>query len=613
MRLKPEIRERAEQWTRPPFDDGTAGEIQALLDSGDEKELYDRFYTQLEFGTGGLRGVMGAGLNRMNRYTVARATQGLATYVLKNARPGPGRLLAAAIAYDSRIRSDEFARETACVFAGNGIHAFLFDALRPTPELSFAVRQMGASAGVVITASHNPKEYNGYKVYWSDGAQVVPPHDRGIIAEVNAISDFSAIRRKDCQQALDEGLIKIIGEQIDDAYCEAMLPLSMRPDVCREFGGKLKIVYTPLHGAGCALVPEALRRWGFRNVELCPSQSKPDGRFPAAPSPNPEEAAALSAAIDTARASQAHLVLATDPDCDRVGIAVRDGKGDYRLATGNQIAAMLVEYVIGAHAEMGSLLPEAAVVKTIVTTELIAGIARHFGVRLDNVLTGFKYIGEKIRQYEESGEAQYLVGGEESYGYLVGTHARDKDAVVCSCMIAEMAAVSLSRDETLLDRLDAIYRQFGVYQESLLSMEFPGAEGKGKISRIMVEFRQSPPQEILGSPLVEIRDYDNDEIRDITIGKTVGTTGLPKSNVLMFRFGDGTQIVARPSGTEPKIKFYFSVCDTKDLPIAGDEDLARRKELLAGRHGRVRQAFTNLISQVAGPGRPDPQTLTPNP
>jgi phosphoglucomutase len=590
--LEQPVADHVREWTRPPFDPQTIAEIQALADAGNRKELYDRFYRDLEFGTGGLRGVMGAGLNRMNTYTEGRATQGLANYLLKTLPAGTP--LSVAIAYDSRINSDVFSRDAACILAANGIRVFLFEALRPTPELSFAVRLLECSAGIVLTASHNPKEYNGYKVYWSDGGQIVPPHDDGIIAEVLAQKDFSAVRRMNYDDARVQGLVTIIGAQVDNAFIEAILPLSAKPDVCRTT--PLKIVYTPLHGTGITLVPEALNRWGFRSVAVCPSQAKPDGTFPTTPSPNPEEKAALSQAIEYARAQKADLVLATDPDADRVGIAVLHA-GEFRLLSGNQIASMLVDYVIGTHAERGSLVPNAGVVKSIVTTELIAAVCERYGVRLDNVLTGFKYIGEKIRQWQESGEAQYMVGGEESYGYLVGTHARDKDAVVSCCFIAEMAADSLAQGQTLVDRIDAVYCRYGVFQESLSSMTLQGAEGQDQIARIMTTLRDHTPASFAGSPVAEVRDYERDEIRLMPDGAVTGKTNLPKSNVLVFHMANGSQIVARPSGTEPKIKFYFGVRDTEGLPIAA-KDLEARKKALTARHDALRADFTAQVEKM---------------
>ena len=595
MALEARIQQKIEQWLKPPYDPDTIAEIQNLLRAGNEKELQDRFYTELEFGTGGLRGVMGAGLNRMNRYVVGRATQGLANYILKTI--GAARRHSVAIACDSRLRSAEFARVAACVLAGNGIRAYLFDALRPTPELSFAVRHFGAAAGIVITASHNPKEYNGYKAYWSDGAQVVPPHDTGIIAQVRAISDLREVRKMDYDEAVRSGMIEIIGSEVDEAYLKAILPLSIQPDLCRKVGKTMRIVYTPLHSAGISLVPEALSRWGFEHVHLCAAQREPDGNFPGAPSPNPEQPAALEAAIADARALGADLVLATDPDADRVGIAIRDAD-NYRLVTGNQIAALLVEYVLSSRAAAGTLPPDARVVKTIVTSELLTMIANYYGVRIDNTLTGFKWIGEKIRQYEEQGEGQYLVGGEESYGYLVGTHARDKDAVVCSCMIAEMAADSASRGETLAQRLDSVFRRFGVYQESQLSVGYPGAEGQRTIEHIMSQLRENPPREFAGIPVERVEDYAEDTVRNLATGAVIGKTNLPKSNVLIFRLAGGTQITGRPSGTEPKIKFYFSVCDRANLPIATAPELARRKLALAARHEAIRSDFQGILEKI---------------
>jgi len=594
--LAPEILEQIQKWLQPPFDEATRAEIQALVDAQNEKELYERFYQELEFGTGGLRGLMGAGLNRMNQYTVGRATQGLARYMLAHA-PGKPEDLAAVIACDSRLNSDVFARETARVLAANGIRVYLFDGVRPTPELSFAVRHLRATAGIVVTASHNPKEYNGYKVYWADGGQVVPPHDIGIIAEVQAIRDFSDSKSLPFAAAVAAGKIGVIGEAVDNAYLEAILPLSVKPHICQQWGGQLRILYTPLHGSGGALAPLALRRWGFSDVRLCASQSEPDGNFPTVVSPNPEERPALARAIADAEACGAHLVLATDPDADRVGIAVLHN-GEYHLLTGNQIASLIVQYILGAHAERGSLLPNAAVVKTIVTTELLAAICESYGVRLDNVLTGFKYIGEKIRQFEATGEAVYLAGGEESYGYLVGTHARDKDAVGSCCIIAELAADSLAQRQTLVDRLDAIACRFGVFQESLQSLSLAGAEGQTQIARIMSVFREQTPKEFMGVAVTEVRDYLRDEVREAATGRVLGATGLPKSNVLVFRLAGGEQIVARPSGTEPKIKFYFGVSDRQGLPIRTKEELAQRRAALSAHSDALRASFIKRVEEI---------------
>lgn len=595
MPLDPAIQERLEQWSDEPFDEETRKEVRALVEAGDEKELYDRFYTDLEFGTGGLRGIMGAGLNRMNRYTVARATQGLANYIKKHAGDGTASR-AVAIAHDSRLRSEEFSRTAAAVLAGNGIRVYLFPELRPTPLLSFAVRYFGATAGIVVTASHNPKEYNGYKVYWDDGGQIVPPHDKGIIAEVRALEGLEAVEWGDFDAGVADGTIRLLDNEVDEAYYEAILPLSVQPDLCRRVGRDMRIVYTPLHGTGVTMVPEALERWGFQNVIVCPSQKQPDGTFPTTKSPNPEEAAALEEAIATAREHEADLVLATDPDADRVGIAVRRGE-NYELINGNQIATMLVEYVLSKRKEAGVLPDNAAVVKTIVTTEWIAAVAEEYGVRLDDTLTGFKYIGEKIRQFEESGEAKFQCGGEESYGYLVGTHARDKDAVVSACFIAEIAADSAAAGQSLLDRLEALSARYGLFRTSLESVKMAGSEGKRKIADLMAAFRKTPPEDLGGRPVVEMRDYLDDRIVDARTGEKTGTTDLPASNVLMFRADDGAQIVARPSGTEPKIKFYFSVCDRQDLPI-GKDDLPARRQALEARHDAVRQQFLARVREM---------------
>ncbi|NQU43970.1 phospho-sugar mutase, partial [bacterium] len=455
-----------------------------------------------------------------------------------------------------------------------------------------------ASAGIVVTASHNPKEYNGYKVYWSDGAQIVPPHDKGIIECVKRISEIELVKEMDFDAAREKGLVQILGSDVDEAYLQTILRLSVQPDLCVAQGGKMKIVYTPLHGTGITLVPEALERWGFQNVVICEEQSQPDGDFPNAPSPNPEEPEALKAAIRTAEEIDADLVLATDPDADRVGIAARIGE-EYRLMSGNQIASLLVEYVLGSLARAGTLPPDARVVSTVVTTDLINRIAEHYGVKTDQTLTGFKWIGEKIRLYEEAGEGTYLVGGEESYGYLIGTHARDKDAVVSACFIAEMTADSLSKGQTLFDRLNSVFRRFGIFQESLLSMKFPGAEGQERIRRIMSFLRENAPDSFGGIAVDRVIDIQRNEIREGGSGKVLEKTGLPKSNVLIFRLADGSRIAARPSGTEPKIKFYFSVCDRENLPISSDEELERRQEALKCRHQALREEFKHEIDEAS--------------
>ncbi|MFP4380111.1 MAG: phospho-sugar mutase [Candidatus Sumerlaeia bacterium] len=592
MTLEADVQKRVDAWMQEPYDEATRQEVRSLVDAGDEKELYDRFYTDLEFGTGGLRGVMGAGTNRMNKYTVGRATQGLANYIRKTL--GYDAEVSVAIAHDSRLKSDEFSRDAAEVLAANGIKTYVFDALRPTPELSFAVRYLSATAGIVVTASHNPKEYNGYKVYWSDGAQIVPPHDTGIIDEVKTIADYSEVKQTPYQDALRQGLIEAIGVEVDEAYYKAILPLSIQPDVCKSEGEKLNIVFTPLHGTGVMLVPEALNRWGFQNVKVCEAQSQPDGNFPNAPSPNPEEPQALEAAIQTAKETGGDLVLATDPDADRVGVAVRDGD-EFRLLSGNQLASMLVDYVLSMRKNRGSLPPDARVVTTIVTTELITDISKKYGVPVDITLTGFKWIGEKIHQYEEAGKGKYMVGGEESYGYLIGTHARDKDAVVSSCFIAEMLADSVSKGESLPDRLNRLFKEFGIYEESQISIKFPGAEGKGKMTGIMADLRKNPPEAFVGDKVIEVTDILEDEIRELPDGKVIGQTGLPKSNVLVFRMESGSRVMARPSGTEPKIKFYFSICDKKKLPIAKDDELDKRKSALSDFHAKVREELQKMV------------------
>jgi phosphoglucomutase len=539
------VKQRAQEWLTEAFDKDTRNEVKRLLE-GDEKELIDAFYRDLEFGTGGLRGIMGAGTNRMNIYTVGRATQALANY-LKKTFPELNPIKVA-VAHDSRNNSRLFAETTAKIFAANGIEVYLFDALRPTPELSFTIRHLGCQSGVVITASHNPKEYNGYKAYWNDGGQVVPPHDKNIIEEVGRTT-FADIRWSG-----NEHLIKIVGNEIDEIYTDKIKSLSLSPDIVAKYSD-IKIVYTPIHGTGVKLVPMALAKYGFTNIIHVPEQDIPDGNFPTVKSPNPEESAALTLAIEKARQTGADLVMATDPDADRVGIAVKYNN-DFVLLNGNQTGSLLIYYLLTRWHENNKLTGKEYVVKTIVTTDLIAEIARKFNVECFEVLTGFKYIAEIIRENE--GKKTFIGGGEESYGYLAGEFVRDKDAVMACALIAEAYAWAKSQNKSMFDLLLEMYVNFGFYKESLINVTKKGKEGQEEIARMMENYRQNPPRSLGGSEVVKIYDYLNKTVKDAR-GNNLDTIQLPKSNVLQFVTADGSKITVRPSGTEPKIKFYFSV------------------------------------------------------
>lgn len=537
---------RISAWLSGPYDDEVKTEIRRL-EKENPAELKEAFYTDLDFGTGGLRGIMGVGPNRMNKYTVGAATQGLANYIKKSFENTENSV---AIAYDCRNKSDYFAAIAADVLSANGIKVYLFDALRPTPELSFAVRQLGCSAGIVITASHNPKEYNGYKVYWNDGGQLVPPHDKNVITEVRAISGPAQI-----QFARNSELVESIGANIDKIYLDAISTVSLSADAVKAHSN-IGIVYTPLHGTGVKLVPEALSRFGFTNIINVPEQDINDGNFPTVDSPNPEEKAALKMAIAKAKATGAELILATDPDADRVGVGVRNSNGEYILLNGNQTASILAYYTLARLTETGKMPKNPMMVKTIVTTDLLSDIAESYGVKMYEVLTGFKYIAEIIRINE--GKETYVGGGEESYGYLGADFVRDKDAVMTSCMIAEAAAWASSRGTTMLGLLDEIYTQFGYYTESLISLTRKGIAGKQEIADMMTKFRTQTPDTIAEMKVVAVFDYKSGEKQNKATGKSE-KSGLPASDVLQFLLEDGSKITVRPSGTEPKIKFYFSV------------------------------------------------------
>lgn len=545
--IDPIITERAKGWLTDLYDAETQKQVKEMLDNNPE-ELVESFYRNLEFGTGGLRGIMGAGTNRMNIYTVAMATQGFANYIKKM---NPDRNdLSIAISYDGRNNSPAFANITADVMSANGIKVYIFDCLRPTPELSFAVRELKCQAGVMVTASHNPKEYNGYKAYWNDGGQLVSPHDKNVIAEVEKISDPSMVNFK-----RNADLITVLGEDFDKIYLDKVLGLSLSLDLIKKHKD-LRIVYTPIHGTGRRLVPEILKMKGFENIYTVEEQMIVDGNFPTVKSPNPEEPAAMALAVKKAQEVNADLVMATDPDADRVGIAIKDDKGEFVLLNGNQTASIFVYYLLTRWNELGKLTGKEYIVKTIVTTELLFEIAKKYDVKRYDVLTGFKYIADKILELE--GKAQFIGGGEESYGYLAGDFVRDKDAVIATSMVAEAAAWAAEKGKTLYQVLNDIYQEFGLYKEKLVSLTKKGISGTEEIKALMAKFRTTPPTEIAGERVVEVRDYKVSEAKNIVTGK-VSAINLPKSDVLQFFTENGSKITIRPSGTEPKIKFYFSM------------------------------------------------------
>ncbi len=546
------VKSRASQWLKEPFDAETRKKVKELMD-GNEAELIECFYRDLEFGTGGLRGIMGVGTNRMNIYTVAMATQGLSNYLMQEFKNVPQ--IKVAIAHDSRNNSRLFAQTTANIFSANGFKVYLFDSLRPTPELSFAIRYFNCQSGVVITASHNPKEYNGYKAYWDDGGQIIAPHDKLIIQEVQKVSSdkVNFIARPEN--------IESIGAEIDDIYTNQITGLSLAHDMIRR-QKDMKIVYTPLHGSGVKLVPMVLKKFGFTNILNVPEQDVSDGNFPTVKSPNPEESSALAMATQKAKDTNADLVMATDPDADRVGIVVRNDKGEYVILNGNQTATLLIHYLLTKWSENGKLKGREYIVKTIVTTELLAAMAARFSVTCYDVLTGFKYIADVIKTFE--GKQTFIGGGEESYGYLAGDFVRDKDAVMSCALIAEACAYARDKGKTMYEQLLEIYQVYGLYKEKLISIEKKGKSGQEEIQRMMVDFRKNPPSNINGSPMTEVMDYLDDACIDRANRKNGGIK-IPKADVLQFFTADGSKISIRPSGTEPKIKFYFGVKDNLEI------------------------------------------------
>ena len=542
------------EWlSNPYFDDETKAELKAI--ENDEKEIEERFYMDLEFGTAGLRGIIGAGTNRMNIYTVRKATQGLANYINKAGKASQG----VAIAFDSRRMSPEFADEAALCLAANGIKAYVFESLRPTPELSFAVRELKCVAGINITASHNPPEYNGYKVYWEDGAQITPPHDTGIMEEVKNVTDYATVKTMDKNDAVNQGLYEQIGAAIDDKYIEELKKQVIHWDSIQAMGKELKIVYTPLHGTGNIPARRVLKELGFENVYVVPEQELPDGEFPTVSYPNPEAAEAFELALKLAKEKDADLVLATDPDADRLGVYVKDTKsGEYITLTGNMSGCLLADYEISQRKETQGLPEDGKLIKTIVTSNMADAIAKYYGVDLIEVLTGFKFIGQQILGFETTGKGSYLFGFEESYGCLIGTHARDKDAIVATMALCEAAAYYKTKNMTLWDAMIAMYERYGYYKDGVQAVTMKGIEGLAKIQEIMTTLRENPPKEFCGYQVTSFRDYQKDTITDIATGETK-PTGLPKSNVLYFDMTDNAWMCVRPSGTEPKVKFYYGV------------------------------------------------------
>ena len=570
--------EIANSWLNGNFDVETKSEIKRLM-SDNPKELEDSFYRNLEFGTGGLRGVMGVGTNRMNKYTVGMATQGLANYINKNF--SDKEQISVAVSFDSRNLSKEFAKITADVFAANGFVVYLYRELRPTPQLSFTLRNLKCQAGVMITASHNPKEYNGYKVYWEDGAQITAPHDKNIIEEVLRITDPSQVKFSE-----GAGRIQILGEEADEAYLNAILQLTLSPELVKKHNN-FKIVYTPLHGTGVSMVPEALSRAGFKNVIKVEEQCVADGNFPTVKSPNPEETSALEMALKLAGDVNADLVMATDPDADRLGIAVRDNEGKLILLNGNQTAAILTYYILERRRETSRLKKEHYMVKTIVTTDLLKSIADKYSVDMYNVLTGFKYIAEIVRMNE--GKREFIGGGEESYGFNLGEFVRDKDAVISCCLVAEAAAWAAERGKSLYELLIDIYVEFGFYKEHLLSVTKKGKDGVEQIKNIMTRLRENPLETIDGSRVVLIHDYKRQETTDL-ISDLRYRINLPKSDVMQFVCADNTIVSVRPSGTEPKIKYYFGV---KEI-IKSASEFEEANKILTEKINRLVESMSNL-------------------
>lgn len=536
------------------FDEETKQELKAIKDN--EKEIEDRFYKDLNFGTGGMRGIIGAGTNRMNKYTVRKATQGLANYIINYSDDGRER--GVVIAYDSRHRSPEFALEAALVLNGNGIKTYLFDELRPTPELSFAVRELKAIGGIVITASHNPPEYNGYKVYWEDGGQVVPEQAREIIAEIAEIDDFDLVKRLSRKEAEEKGLLQIIGKKIDDRFIEEILKVLPNKELAKARGGEMPIIYTPLHGTGNKPVCRVLKELGFNRVEVVPEQAVADPDFSTVESPNPEEFSAFKMALEMAEESDPDLIIGTDPDCDRMGLVVKDDSGEYVGLTGNQVGVLMADYLLGQMKEAGTLPDNGVIIKTIVTTEMVRRVAADYGIEVIDVLTGFKFIGEKIKEFKASGEKSFIFGFEESYGYLAGTYARDKDAVIASALVATMALYYRDKGLSIYQKLRELMDRYGYYREDLAAIHLEGKEGQEKIKKTLAKLREEKPDNISGNKVIIYKDILEGKSYDYRDG-TEEEIELPESNVLQYWLEDESILTIRPSGTEPKLKIYFAV------------------------------------------------------
>ena len=562
-----------ERWcTEPAFDEKTKKELLEI--KGNDEEIKDRFYKELEFGTAGLRGVIGMGTNRMNKYTVGKATQGLANYIIEQGTQDKG----VAISYDSRRMSDEFSLQTALILNANGIKTYLFEKLRPVPELSFTVRQLGCTAGIMITASHNPPKYNGYKVYWDDGSQIVAPRDKDIIAKVRAISDFKEIRTISKEEAINKGLFNVVGTEMDDKYINTLKSLVLNPEIVREEGKKLKIVYTPLHGTGNTVTSRLLKELGFENVYVVPEQEKPDGNFPTVDYPNPEDKKAFKLALELAKKVDADVVLANDPDADRLGIYAKDIKtGEYMTYTGNMSALLIAEYRISQMKEKGLLPADGMFITTIVSSELAKAIAKNYGLECIEVLTGFKNIGAVIKKAEEKKDKTYVFGFEESYGCLIGDYARDKDGISAVMSLCEAAAYYKSKGMTLWDQMMKIYEKYGFYKEDQVSIVLEGADGAEKIKSMMTNMRNNLPEKIGKYKVIEFKDVELDEIKNLLTGEQ-RKTGLPKSNVLYYELENNAWCCVRPSGTEPKIKLYMGV--KADSMESAEKDLEELKDAM---------------------------------
>ena len=570
-----EYREKYEEWLNDPyFDEAAKEELRSIAEDGNE--IKERFYKDLEFGTAGLRGIIGAGTNRMNIYTVRKATQGLANYIISK----DGQKKGVAIAYDSRRISPEFADEAALCLAANGIKAYVFESLRPTPELSYAVRSLGCIAGINITASHNPPEYNGYKVYWEDGAQITPPHDKGIMDEVKAVTEYNTVKTMGLEEAKAAGMYEVIGAAVDDGYIAELKKQVIHQDSIDAVGRELKIVYSPLHGTGNIPARRILKELGFENVYVVKEQELPDGEFPTVSYPNPEAKEAFELGLKLAKEVDADLVLATDPDADRLGVYVKDAKsGEYKVLTGNMSGCLLADYEIGQRKALYGLPDDGYLIKTIVTSNLADAIAKGYGIGLIEVLTGFKFIGQQILGFETAGKGSYLFGFEESYGCLIGTHARDKDAIVATMALCEAAAYYKTQGKTLWDAMVDMYDKYGYYKDDIQSITLKGIEGLQKIQEILETLRKNPPAEVGGYQVVKARDYQAETIKDIATGEVTGT-GLPKSNVLYYDLTDDAWLCVRPSGTEPKVKFYYGIKGAS-LADADEKSAKLGKEVLA--------------------------------